>query len=72
MTPIAEVTIFTVADKLAYEFSEGRLNLAERFSNLEIWNRVNIFLYFIVLELVPDEVKRELLERIRSYFSDNV
>lgn len=36
MTPIAEVTIFTVAYKLAYEFSEGRLNLAERFSNLEI------------------------------------
>ena len=23
-------------------------------------------------ELVPDEVKRELLDRIRSYFSDNV
>ena len=28
--------------------------------------------YMIFSEMVPDEVKRELLERIRSYFGDNI
>jgi hypothetical protein len=33
---------------------------------------IDDYMCLIFSEMVPDEVKRELLEKIRSYFGDNV